>query len=156
AGDHCQLPPTVLSRDAAAAGYGVSLLERLVNRYGAGVTRQLTVQYRMHSAIMAFSCGEFYGGQLQAAPSVRGHRLWDLPGMRGHALTEELLHFPDTAGAGFDEQREPDGESLLNPEEARLVRRHVGALLEAGLSPGDLAVIAPYAAQVRLLREQLS
>src|SRR5205823_14927711 len=29
AGDHCQLPPTVVSRAAADAGFGVSLLERL-------------------------------------------------------------------------------------------------------------------------------
>src|SRR5207249_1204773 len=29
AGDHCQLPPTVLSRAAAGQGYGVSLMERL-------------------------------------------------------------------------------------------------------------------------------
>ena len=34
AGDHCQLPPTVVSRDAARQGFGVSLLERLVGLYG--------------------------------------------------------------------------------------------------------------------------
>src|SRR5207253_125002 len=129
---------------------------RLVARYGAGVTRRLTVQYRMHEAIMAFSSAEFYDGELEAAPSVRGRRLCDLPGVRADALTEEPLHFLDTAGAGFDERREPDGESLFNPDEARLVGRQVRALLEAGLSPGDVAVIAPYSAQVRLLREQLA
>jgi superfamily I DNA and/or RNA helicase len=156
AGDHCQLPPTVLSREAALAGYGVSLLERLVERYGAGVTRRLAVQYRMHEAIMGFSSAEFYDDHLEADPSVRSHRLCDLPGLPMNALTAEPLHFIDTAGAGFDEQREPDGESLFNPDEARLVYRYVHALLEAGLSPTDLAVIAPYSAQVRLLREQLN
>jgi ATP-dependent RNA/DNA helicase IGHMBP2 len=156
AGDHCQLPATVLSREAAAAGYGVSLLERLAGLYGGQVTRLLTVQYRMHAAIMAFSSKEFYAGKLEAAPLVRGHRLCDLPGVRQSALTEEALHFIDTAGAGFDEQREPAGESLSNPDEARLICRQVHALLESGLSPGDMAVIAPYSAQVRLLREQLN
>jgi superfamily I DNA and/or RNA helicase len=155
AGDHCQLPPTVLSREAAAAGYGVSLLERLVERYGASMTRLLTVQYRMHEAIMGFSSMEFYDGRLEADASMRVHRLCDLPGVPTSPLTAEPLHFTDTAGAGFDEQREPDGESLFNPDEARLVCRYVNALLDSGLSPRDLAVIAPYSAQVRLLREQL-
>ena len=40
-------------------------------------------------------------------------------------------------------------------QEARLVCRKVRALLEAGVVPGDVAVIAPYAAQVRLLRDLL-
>ncbi|HEV3116161.1 MAG TPA: AAA domain-containing protein [Gemmataceae bacterium] len=156
AGDHCQLPPTVLSSEAAAADFGLSLQERLVARYGTDVTRRLTVQYRMHEAIMAFSSLEFYDAELVAASSVRGHRLCDLPDARVNAITEQPLHFLDTAGAGFEEHREPDGESLLNPEEARLVCQQVTQLLDAGIKPGDIAVIAPYSAQVRLLRQQLS
>jgi superfamily I DNA and/or RNA helicase len=155
AGDHFQLPPTVLSREAAAEGYGISLLERLAARYGEMVTRRLTVQYRMHEAIMTFPSLELYDGELEADASVRGHRLCELPGVRAMSLTDAPLHFLDTAGAGFDECREPDGESLLNPDEARLVCRRVRALLDFGLSPADVAVIAPYSAQVRHLREQL-
>jgi superfamily I DNA and/or RNA helicase len=156
AGDHCQLPPTVLSREAAAAGFGRSLLERLVACHGTDATRRLTVQYRMHEAIMTFSSLEFYDGELEADSAVRGHRLCDLPGVKVHALTAEPLHFIDTAGAGFEEQREPDGESLLNPDEARLVCRQVSHLLDRGICAADVAVIAPYSAQVRLLRERLS
>jgi superfamily I DNA and/or RNA helicase len=146
----------VLSREAADAGYGVSLLERLVSLHGDTVTRRLKVQYRMHEDIMAFSAKEFYDDELEADASVRRHRLCDLPGLPANAWTEEPLHFIDTAGAGYDEKREPDGESLWNPDEARLVCRQVRRLLEAGLSPGAVAVIAPYSAQVRLLREQLN
>jgi superfamily I DNA and/or RNA helicase len=156
AGDHCQLPPTVLAREAAAQGFGVSLMERLVGLYGEGVTRLLTVQYRMHRAIMDFSSAEFYGGELEADASVAGHRLSDLPGVRPEELTEEPVQFIDTAGAGYEEEREPDGESRLNPQEADVVCRKVRALLGAGVAPGDVAVIAPYAAQVRLLRERLA
>ena len=43
----------------------------------------------------------------------------------------------------------------MNRDEAALVCRKVQLLLEAGLSARDIAVIAPYAAQVRLLRELL-
>ncbi len=156
AGDHCQLPPTILSREAAAEGFGVSLMERLVSLFGERITRLLTVQYRMHRAIMDFSSREFYGGELEADASVAGHRLVDLPGVRPEALTEEPVQFLDTAGAGYEEQREPDGESRFNPQEADVVCRKVRALLDAGVAPSDVAVIAPYAAQVRLLRERLA
>lgn len=156
AGDHCQLPPTVLAREAAAQAFGVSLMERLVGLYGESITRLLTVQYRMHRAIMDFSSREFYGGELEADVAVAGHRLVDLPGVRPEALTEEPVQFIDTAGASYEEEREPDGESRLNPQEADVVCRKVRALLAAGVAPGDIAVIAPYAAQVRLLRERLA
>jgi superfamily I DNA and/or RNA helicase len=81
--------------------------------------------------------------------------LRDLSGVQANPLTETPVQFIDTAGAGFDEEVEPDGESRLNPSEARLVARKVRALLEAGVAAADVAVIAPYAAQVRRLREEL-
>ncbi len=152
AGDHCQLPPTVVSREAAAQGYGVSLQERLVDLYGPAIARMLRTQYRMHEAIMTFSSREFYGGALEADASVRGHLLRDLPGVAAGPLTETPVWFIDTAGAGYDEEVEPDGESRLNRQEAEVVRRTGQALLSAGLGASDLAVITPYAAQARLLR----
>jgi predicted DNA helicase len=156
AGDPCQLPPTVVSSEAAKQGFGVSLLERLVAWYGDAVTRRLDVQYRMHEAIMGFSSAEFYDGALTADESVRTHRLCDIPGVATEPLTQAPLTFIDTAGAGYDEELEPDGDSRLNPQEADLVCRKVRELLAAGVASSDIAVIAPYAAQVRRLRERLN
>ncbi len=156
AGDHCQLPPTVVSPEAADQGLGVSLFERLMVRDGRSLARPLMVQYRMHQAIMDFSSREFYEAALQAHPSVAGHVLADLPGVAATAFTQAPVEFIDTAGAGFDEEVEPDGESRLNRQEAALVGRKVQGLLDSGVVARDIAVIAPYAAQVRLLREQLS
>jgi ATP-dependent RNA/DNA helicase IGHMBP2 len=155
AGDHCQLPPTILSEEAAAQGLGVSLFERLMNCSGEAISRRLTIQYRMHDAIMNFSSAEFYDGELVADPSVAGHRLSDLPGVAANLLTDLAVEFIDTAGAGYDEQQEPDGESRLNPEEGELVMRKLNALLEARLAPHQIAVITPYAAQARWLRERV-
>ena len=155
AGDHCQLPPTILSAEAARAGLAVSLMERLVARYGSAVTRRLNVQYRMHEAIMAFSSAEFYGAELKADASVRSHLLCQLPGVAATPLTEKPVYFLDTAGAGYDEELEPEGQSRRNPLEAELVRRKVHLLLEAGVAPETIGVIAPYAAQVRLVRDKL-
>ena len=153
AGDHLQLPPTILSDEARKQGFAVSMMERLVNHYGDDVTRQLTVQYRMHEDIMAFSSQHFYENTLIADESVRRHVLSDLPRFRSELMNDDPLTFIDTAGTGWQEEIEPDGMSKRNPQEGELVLKQVNALCEAGLRPSDIAVIAPYAAQVRWLRE---
>jgi ATP-dependent RNA/DNA helicase IGHMBP2 len=155
AGDPCQLPPTILSPQAAAKGLRVSLMERVVALYGPKVSRLLTVQYRMHERIMGFSNAEFYGGELVADESVVAHRLCDLPGVASELPTQAPVRFVDTAGAGYDEELEEDTDSRLNRQEAALAAKRVRELLAAGVPAGGVAVITPYAAQVRLLRELL-
>ena len=66
-----------------------------------------------------------------------------------------VLEYWDTAGAEWNEELERDGQSKCNPKEAEWVVRQVQEFLEAGLLPEQIAVIAPYAAQVRLLRNRL-
>jgi ATP-dependent RNA/DNA helicase IGHMBP2 len=153
AGDHCQLPPTILSKPAAKEGFDVSLMQRLVEHYGDTVTRLLTVQYRMHEQIMRFSSDTFYDGTLTAHESVAQHKLSDLPTIPAEGVDDAPVVFYDTAGAGWEEKLEENGLSKLNPNEGKLVLEQVAALCEAGLSPTDIAVIAPYAAQVRWLRQ---
>lgn len=153
AGDHLQLPPTILSDAARQEGFAVSMMERLVNHYEDLVTRQLTVQYRMNQSIMAFSSEHFYNNSLIADKSVSEHVLSDLPRFRSEQMSDDPVTFIDTAGTGWQEEIEPDGLSKRNPQEGELVLRQVNALCEAGLRPSEIAVIAPYAAQVRWLRE---
>ena len=155
AGDHCQLPPTVISRAAVDEHFDRSLFERVIADLGPHIARRLNVQYRMHESIMNFSSREFYDGDLTADASVREHLLCDLPGVLRTPATETPVDFIDTAGASYDEELEPDGESRCNRDEAALVCRKIQLLLDAGLPARDIAVIAPYAAQVRLLREML-
>ncbi len=152
-GDHCQLPPTVLSQAAAREGFTTSLLERLIDHYGDRVTRRLDVQYRMHESIMQFSSQRFYDGTLEADSAVASHLLHDLPLIEPSPLTSEPVTFIDTAGADWNEELEPGGESRRNPQEGALILRKVEQLQQVGLSPRDMAVIAPYAAQVRWLRD---
>ena len=155
AGDHCQLPPTVISPQAAAEGFDISLMERLMALDGPTIARRLEIQYRMNEAIMDFSSHEFYDGRLEAAPVVKQHVLRDLPGVAFNQLTETPVRFVDTAGASYDESAEPDGESRLNTLEGEVVCQSVQALLAAGLAAAAIAVITPYAAQARWLRERL-
>ena len=156
AGDHCQLPPTVLSPEAAERGLSVSLMERLVARFGTEAARLLTVQHRMNAAIMSFSNAEFYAGRLIAHESVASHRLCDLPGVAACPLTELPVQFIDTAGASYDEELEEDTGSRRNVQEAALAVKKVRALLAAGVSASQVGVITPYRAQVRLLRDRLA
>ncbi|PNG93948.1 Regulator of nonsense transcripts 1, partial [Tetrabaena socialis] len=63
AGDPRQLPPTVMSAEALAAGLDVTLFERVV---ASGISPMLLdTQYRMHPAISAFPSAFFYGGRLK-------------------------------------------------------------------------------------------
>ncbi len=156
AGDHCQLPPTVLCDIASREGMKTSLMERLVNQCGPDVYRMLTVQYRMNELIMRFSSQHFYDDALIADVSVANHLLTELPGVVESPLTTRPLAFIDTAGAEYDEQLEPDGLSKLNPREASLVIQIVRQWLDAGILSSQIAVIVPYAAQVRLLRSRLN
>jgi predicted DNA helicase len=161
AGDHRQLPPTVLSRDAA--GLHHTLFERWIELYGAQNSLLLTVQYRMHADIMAFSNREFYGGRLKASPRVRRHHLGELTGYRApdypsgryQAIADPAIPvvFVDVPGGG--EEQIPGSFSYFNPQEAEAVEQAVRLLMEARLFPADLGIISPYDQQVNLLRTRL-
>lgn len=156
AGDHCQLPPTVICPEAKRLGLDVSLMQRLVKQLGPSVARRLTTQYRMNASIMQFSSDEFYDGELVAAPSVHGHLLKELPHVADIPLTKSAVQFYDTAGSDCEERSEADGSSLQNQGEAEYVAGQVLELINAGMKPDEIAVITPYAAQARLIREMLN
>ncbi len=155
AGDHCQLPPTVVSTEAAREGFSRSLMERLVEHFGPSVYQRLTVQYRMHETIMRFSSDQFYDGELVADLSVKSHTLADLVPHQEMAAALPIIEYWDTAGAEWHEELERDGLSKFNAREANWVVLQVRQLIDLGLEPSQIAVIAPYAAQVRLLRNRL-
>ncbi|NWH91040.1 SMBP2 protein, partial [Aegithalos caudatus] len=155
AGDHKQLPPTIISHRAAAEGLSLSLMERLAGHYGERAVRMLTVQYRMHRDIMEWASSELYGGRLSAHPSVEQHLLRDLPGVSSTEETSIPLLLIDTAGCGLFELEVEDEQSKGNPGEVQLVGMHVQALVDAGVKAKDIAVVAPYNLQVDMLRQHL-
>jgi superfamily I DNA and/or RNA helicase len=158
AGDHFQLGPTVVSPEAARRGLARTLFERLAERFGEGErSTMLTVQYRMHERIAAFSSAHFYGGRLRAAAGNAAHRLAEIAGVRdADPWTRESFLLFDTSGAGFEESRGGGTSSVANEGEARLAAGIVRALLEAGVAPGQIGAIAPYSAQVAAIRELLA
>jgi hypothetical protein len=144
AGDHLQLPPTVLSAAAQAGGLGLSLFERLLALHGDAIKVTLSEQHRMNEAIMRFPSEALYGGALRAHPAVAHHCLDDAP-----------LEVVDTSGRGFEEATPEGSESRENEGEALLVASEVERVLALGVAPGDVAVISPYDGQVQRLRALL-
>jgi superfamily I DNA and/or RNA helicase len=145
AGDHLQLPPTVLSAAAQEGGLGISLFERLVTLSGGEAKVTLAEQHRMNERIMAFPSEALYGGALRAHPSVRDRAVDDAP-----------FELVDTAGRGFDEETPEGSDSKQNPGEAELVAEEVARILALGVPPESVAVISPYDGQVQRLRQLLA
>jgi hypothetical protein len=141
AGDHRQLPPYSVT-EAGEGEMRPSLFETLVERYGDRVAVLLCRQYRMHEAIATFPNEAFYDGRLETADRNAD---WTLDGFPPVSLV-------DVAG---EERREERGASVRNPQEAEVVVDRVTRLLDAGVSPADVGVIAAYSGQVREIRSRL-
>lgn len=147
AGDHCQLPPTIKSSEAAKAGLSTTLLEKCVNMFPEAVVL-LEEQYRMHEYIMGYSSKVFYSGNLKAHHSVSSRTLFK---------ADKSLAFIDTAGCAFDEKTE--GTSITNAEEASFLLKHLTLYiseLSAHYSPENfptIGIISPYQQQISTLKE---
>jgi superfamily I DNA and/or RNA helicase len=136
AGDHLQLPPTVLSQAAAREGLAVSILERAVNSgYPLSL---LSVQYRMRQSIADFSSERFYDGKIETPQH----------------LADRDIHvtFIDTAGSGTSEHPGENSGSLCNEAELDIAVKLLNTEIP---DHGSVAFISPYAAQVAAARERL-
>jgi ATP-dependent RNA/DNA helicase IGHMBP2 len=147
AGDHCQLPPTIKSTEAARNGLNITLFEKSIALH-PGAVSLLEEQYRMNEVIMGFSSKTFYHNKLKAHYSVANHLLF--PG-------DSPLAFIDTAGCGFEERAE--GTSTTNPEEAAFLFTHLTQLvteLNTHYKKEEfpaIAIISPYKEQIYILQE---
>ncbi|MFT3679676.1 MAG: AAA domain-containing protein [Ferruginibacter sp.] len=136
AGDHLQLPPTVLSNEATKLGFNRSILEVAI----ATVQNVflLDTQYRMKASIAGFSSNYFYNDLLKTAAHLNN--------------TGVHLSFIDTAGSGFNEASGSDGQSLQNEGELQVVQKIIET---EQLDPLSTAFISPYSGQVAAAKELL-
>lgn len=152
AGDHCQLPPTIKSIEAAREGLAQTLFEKCIQHHPQTVS-MLQIQYRMNEQIMLFPSRFFYHNELLADDSVRNHSLTKL-NEDGEAISIPVIDFVDTAGCGFTEEQDSETLSRFNEEEAQLLIRHVETLIgEIGVERWSysIGIITPYSAQVERL-----
>ncbi len=155
AGDHKQLPPTVVSEEAKELQ--TSLFEKLIELYPEHAS-MLRVQYRMHEKIMIFSNEHFYDGKLIADESVKNHTLADMevsePRQYKAVLDPALpIAFIDTKGIEASERLPDRSTSFENEVEANIVKELVEELLAMGLQPEHIGVISPYLAQVKRIKK---
>jgi ATP-dependent RNA/DNA helicase IGHMBP2 len=150
AGDHCQLPPTIKSVEAAKAGLSRTLFEKCVSAHPDAVVL-LEEQYRMHEDIMGYPSQVFYENRLSADASVASELLF---------VGDQPLEFIDTAGCGFNEKSE--GTSVSNPEEATFVLKHLSLYVEQlnGVYTPDnfptIGIISPYQQQIKTLKDLIT
>src|SRR5436190_3872152 len=134
AGDHWQLPPTVLSYEAAKLGFNISILEVAIKTVEPVFL--LNTQYRMKKVIAGFSSNYVYNNELWSPEHLQN--------------TVTHITFIDTAGSGNHEEHGSDGSSLQNKGELAIVQK----LFETeSIDPLKTAFISPYAGQVAAAKE---
>lgn len=165
-GDEKQLPPLVLSKEAAEAGLAESLFSMLKQidddyRKNDNLTISacvpLKTQYRMNKWISHFASKVFYDGQLIPHTTV-AHRILEIP-ISQPALSAET---PSIARAidpflpiVFLDVHDEYGKLKISDAEASTVREVVAGLLMRGIAQEEIGIIAPYRAQVANLRRHL-
>ena len=165
-GDEKQLPPLVLSKEAADTGLAESLfsiLKRKDNDYTKEETQSvsscvfLKVQYRMNKWISHFASRVFYDGQLIPHASVANSLLEVAtvkPTLR--AETPSIVRAIDPlAPMVFLDVCGDHERAKTSDAEAQAVREVVTGLLARGIVEHEIGIIAPYRAQVANLRRHL-
>ncbi|MBV9690070.1 MAG: AAA family ATPase [Ktedonobacteraceae bacterium] len=178
-GDDKQLPPLVVSPEAAAQGLADSLfsiLKRLDDDYVQrhemviGACVNLAVQYRMNRWISHFSSQVFYDGKLKAHESV-AHRCLEYATdttnqgainrtptplfiSRSIDPTRPLVFLDVSAVHGVDDEMASE-RAKMSDAEAHVVCAIVQALRARGIKEEEIGIIAPYRAQVANIRHHL-
>ena len=149
AGDHKQLPPTIISDKAQKLEK--TLFEELIKIYPFK-SQILDVQYRMNSLLMKFPNAEFYNNNLKSDASVDDITINDILTTGKH---EEPMLFVDTSNVDRDGERHlKDSKSIVNEIEAEVAVKLANDYLKAGLTEDDIGIISPYADQVKIIQDK--
>ena len=150
-GDPKQLPPTVLSREAARFQYEQSLFVRMQANHPEEI-HLLDTQYRMHPEISAFPSNAFYDARLLNGPGMAElrRRPWH------QSLILAPYRFFDVQGT---HQSAPRGHSLINIAEINVALELFNRLITdcKGYDfSGKIGIITPYKSQLRELRSRFA
>ncbi len=144
-GDHRQLPPVVTARHADRE-ITSSVFEHLHALYGSHL---LDVTYRMNAGVCAVVSEVFYGGALRSAPQAAARQVSFRPG----GVLDDVIDPGRPAVLARVDHLQPGMRSL---EEANLVADLAVELVgRHGVPAADIAVVAPFRAQVRVVRSAL-
>ena len=149
AGDHKQLPPTIISDRAGELEK--TLFEELIKLYPFK-SQLLNVQYRMNSLLMKFPNEEFYNNNLKSDSSVDEITINDILNSNKN---EEAMLFIDTSKVIDNEENHlKDSKSIINEVEAEIAIKTANNYLNNGIEEEDIGIISPYADQVKIIQNQ--
>ncbi len=144
-GDHQQMAP-IVTAEHSPNWVSRSVFETIFS-HAPGT--MLDVTYRMNEAINRFPSRRFYRGLLRSHPTARQRRL-ELP--RNPRQYQALLDptHPDVFAVVEHQQN-----GMRSEEEAAVAAGVAAEALACGLPPTEIAIVAPYRAQGRLIRGKL-
>ena len=148
AGDHKQLPPTIISD--RAGDLSKTLFEELIRMYPFK-SQLLNIQYRMNRLLMKFPNEEFYNNGLKSDSSVDSINVKDI---LDSGNDEEALLFIDTSDVDDNHERHlKDSKSIVNEIEAEIAVRIANDYLSDGVNEDAIGIISPYADQVKIIQD---
>ncbi|ODV62253.1 ATP-dependent RNA helicase NAM7 [Ascoidea rubescens DSM 1968] len=139
-GDHQQLGPVILDKNAGDAGLKQSLFERLVLL--GHIPIRLEVQYRMNPFLSDFPSNMFYEGSLQNGVTTEDRLIPD------STFPWPIFSIPMMFWANYGrEEISASGTSYLNRVETINVEKIVTKLFNDGIKPSQIGIITPYEGQ---------
>jgi DNA replication ATP-dependent helicase Dna2 len=144
-GDHQQMAP-VIAGEHANTWVKRSIFETLfVHAPGT----MLDVTYRMNAEVNEFPSARFYGGKLRSSEDAANKRLNLKPGSTRFSEILDPKHpvvFAELAHVG---------KTVRSAHEAELAAQLAVESVWGGIPPREIAIIAPFRAQGRLIRKRL-
>ncbi|KAF1770490.1 hypothetical protein GCK72_002309 [Caenorhabditis remanei] len=158
-GDQKQLPAVVFSEKAMQENMKVSLMEKLAREFASNnINILLNEQYRMNEKIMNWPNEIFYDNKLTAHSSVADITLRDIcPNIpEGFVLNNPILMIDMEKFENKSQEECLEPFSYSNTGEINVIKDYVIRLVaDVGVDPKDIAVIAPYYAQIERLRSEI-
>ena len=151
AGDHKQLPPTVISEKAKKLEN--TLFEELILKY-ENKSQLLNTQYRMNEKLMEFPNKEFYSNKLQSFKGIKDITINDLVDIDLEDFKNPLLFIDTSKIQNNKETRLKDSKSIVNYSECDILEEILENLLSLNIDPKDIGVISPYLDQVNLIKSK--
>lgn len=162
AGDHKQLPPTIIS--SKAQKLSDTLFEKLITKYPSK-SSLLNIQYRMNNVLMEFPNREFYNSKIRSVKNVNNILLSDilkidkLSEIMEMDIEDQLLSdnnsliMIDTSNIENNKEKQlKDSKSIINIAESEVTITIVNFYEKLGVKKEDIGIITPYADQVNYIK----
>ena len=147
AGDHKQLPPTIINYQAQKLQK--TLFESYINKYPQK-SQLLDIQYRMNDTLMQFPNSQFYDGNLKTDKTIEYITLNDIIDD-----DEDVISFIDTSSMQDNAEKQLDSSnSYINMLEADICSGITSDYISKGLNVEDIGIITPYNDQVELISQK--